>query len=498
MRNKLGLIIGISVFALLLLLPPPQGMDPNGMRAAAVSALMAIFWITEAIPIFATAFIPIALFPLLGILNAKDIAGAYGHHIVLLILGAFFVARAIEANQLHKRIALGTIKLIGTSRQRIVLSFMIATALLSMWTSNNSTTLMMLPIGLAIIQHEKTHGSSDPGFSAGLMLAIAYSASIGGTGTLVGTPPNLQFVSTMKEIFPDSPEVVFLDWMKIGIPFVIVFLPIAWFYLIKYFRIEGGLSGSDKIIDDEYKALGRMSTAEKRVALISVLYALGFIFRRNLIIGDMIIPGWSDVLGVESYTKDATVAFLAAFALFILPTGSKKGTGHKKRLLEWKDAQSIPWGIPMLIGGGLAIASAFRESGLVSWIGNSLDLTGIPIFVVILIIVACMVFLTEINSNAATAAVFLPILAGLSKAGGFHPFLLMVPATIAASCAFMLPSGTGPNASILASGHVSIPEMAKCGFGLNFLAIVVIVLLIYFVIIPVFGLANNVPVWMNL
>ena len=329
------------------------------------------------------------------------------------------------------------------------------------------------------------------------MLAIAYSASIGGTGTLVGTPPNLQFVSTMKEIFPTSPEVVFMDWIKIGIPFVIVFIPIAWFYLIKFFKIEGGLSGSGDIINEEYEALGTMSVAEKRVALIGVFYALGFIFRKTLVIGDLVIPGWSDALGIAAYTKDATVAFLAAIALFIIPTGISAANSDRRRLLEWKDAQSIPWGIPMLIGGGLAIAAAFRESGLVSWIGDSLDLSGISVLAVILIVVACMIFLTEINSNAATAAVFLPILAGLSKAGGFHPFLLMVPATIAASCAFMLPSGTGPNASILASGHVSIPTMAKCGFGLNLLAILIIVLLIYFVIIPVFGLSTDVPVWLN-
>ncbi len=454
MRNKLGLYIGAGVFALLLILPPPEGMHPAGMKAAAVSLLMAIFWITEAIPIFATALIPIALFPMLGILNANHIAGAYGHHIVLLILGAFFVARAIEANDLHKRIALGTIKVIGTSRQKIILSFM------------------------------------------ALMLAIAYSASIGGTGTLVGTPPNLQFVSTMKEIFPASPEVVFMDWIKIGIPFVLVFIPIAWLYLIKFFKVDGGLSGSGDIIDKEYEALGFMTKAEKRVAFVGVLYALGFIFRRNLIIGDLVIPGWSDALGIEAYTKDATVAFLAALALFIIPTGDMSTDG-RKRLLDWKDAQTIPWGIPMLIGGGLAIAAAFRESGLVVWIGSSLDLSGIPVFFVILIIVACMVFLTEINSNAATAAVFLPVLAGLSKAGGFHPFLLMVPATIAASCAFMLPSGTGPNASILASGQVTIPQMAKCGFGLNLLAITVIVLLIYFVIVPVFELSGEAPIWLN-
>ena len=250
-RQKVGFVLGIGLFLILILIPAPENMNPLAMRAAAVSSLMAVFWVTEAISIFATGFIPIALFPLLGVLDSKQIAASYGHHIVLLIIGAFFVAKAIETNNLHKRIALATIKAIGVSRQRVMLGFMVATGFLSMWTSNNSTTLMMLPIGLAILDREQKMGSDISNFAPGLMLSIAYSASIGGVGTLVGTPPNLVFVSTLKELFPASPDILFTEWLKIGVPFVLVFLPLTWFYLVKYFNVSGSLHGSSNIIQKE-------------------------------------------------------------------------------------------------------------------------------------------------------------------------------------------------------------------------------------------------------
>ena len=493
-RQKIGIVLGVSVFILLMIMPLPDGMSPKAMKAVAVSSLMAIFWVTEAISIIATAFIPIVLFPLLGILNANHIAASYGHHIVLLIIGAFFVSKAIETNNLHKRIALGTIRLIGISRRQIILSFMIASAFLSMWTTNNSTTLMMLPIGLAIVQRETL--SKNDAFGSALVLSIAYAASIGGTGTLIGTPPNLLFVSTMKGIFPDSPDIVFTDWLKIGLPFVVLFLPIAWVFIISYFNVDGGLSGSNEIIEKEYQELGPMSVAEKRVLIICILYALGFVFRQKMDIGFVTLMGWSDLLGVQAYAKDSTVAFFAALLLFLIPNGKIDKDGAKKKLLEWDDAKTVPWGIAMLIAGGLAIASAFKESQLIFWIGQNLNLEGISIFLVILLVVGGMVFLTEINSNTASTAIFLPVLAGVSQAGNFHPFLLMIPATIAASCAFMLPSGTGPNAIVLSSGHVSIPVMAKCGFWLNLIAIGVIVILLYFIILPFLGVGNGIPDWM--
>ncbi len=485
LRQKLGLILGFTFFFGLLVLPNPDNMNPMAMRALAVSVLMAIFWVTEAIPVFVTSFLPIALYPLLGVLNSKQIAASYGHHIVLLIMGAFFVAKAIETNGLHKRIALSTIRLVGTSRKKIVLSFMIATSMLSMWTSNNSTTLMMLPIGLAIIAREKKLGADIKRFSPALMLCIAYSASIGGTGTLVGTPPNLLFISIVEEIFPQAPKLVFLDWLMIGLPFVIIFIPLAWIYLIKFFSIDGTLEGSSDVINKEYRLLGPMSVGEKRVATIILFYALGFVFREQ----------WASLIGAGSFVKDSTVAFLTALVLFMMPSGRRNSNGVSLRLLSWEDAKEIPWGIAYLIGGGLAMASAFSSSGLIVWISNAVNLEGIPILLVLTFVVGGMVFLTEINSNAATTAVFLPVLAGLSKAGGFHPYLLMIPATIAASCAFMLPSGTGPNASIMASNHITIPEMARAGFGLNILVIITILILLYTIIIPFFGISSIFPDW---
>jgi len=487
MRQKIGIGLGISIFTILMVLPPPENMNPLAMKAAAVSMLMAVFWVTEAISIFATSFIPIALFPFLGVLDSKQIADSYGNHIVLLILGAFFVAKAIETNNLHKRIALLTIRTLGTSRQRIMLSFMIATGILSMWTTNNSTTLMMLPIGMAILYREKEMGADISRFAPALMLCIAYSASIGGTGTLVGTPPNLLFVSTVEEIFPEAPALVFTDWLKIGIPFVIVFLPITWIYLVKYFNIDGDLKGSNQIIEQEYQGLGSMSVGEKRVAVIIIFYALGFIFRN----------WWSEILGVEAYVKDSTVAFLSSIALFSLPSGHKNEEGKETRLLEWQDAKEITWALSMMIGGGMAIASSFKSSGLIKWIAEVMSLEGIPILLIVLLVVTAMVFLTEINSNTATTAIFLPVLAGLATAGGFHPYLLMIPATIAASCAFMLPSGTGPNACVLASGHLSIPQMSRAGFRLNLLVIIVLVVLLYFVILPFLDVTTVLPIWVK-
>ena len=477
-KQMIGFGLGLSSFLFLISIEPPNDMNPLAMRAAAVSIMMAIFWVTEAISIFATSFLPIVLFPLLGVLDSKQIAASYGHHIVLLILGAFFVAKAIETNHLHKRIALATIKSIGTSRPKVMLSFMIATGFLSMWTSNNSTTLMMLPIGLAIISREKELGADTKRFAPALMLSIAYSASIGGTGTLVGTPPNLVFVSTAQELLPNSPDILFTDWLKIGIPFVVLFLPIAWIYIVKFFNVSGDLQGSSNVIQKEYTDLGEMSLAEKKVLIVVLLYALGFIFRDS----------WSSFLGVSGFVKDSTVAFFAAIALFSLSSGRTNKEGKVERLLEWKDAQDIPWAIGMLIGGGLAIASAFKSSGLVEWIGENLILNDIPISFIVIAVVAAMVFLTEINSNTATTAVFLPVLAGVSDAGNFHPFLLMVPATIAASCAFMLPSGTGPNASVLASGQLTIPQMARAGFGLNLIAIFFIFILFYFILFPIMNI----------
>ena len=334
-RQSGGLIGGLLAFIVVLLLPTPEGMSPMAQRAAAVTVLMAVWWMTEAIPIAATAFVPAALFPLLGILDAKATAANYGHNYVLMFLAGFFIARAFEVHQLHRRIALSLIHRIGTSRRRIVLSFMLATSLLSMWIANVAVTLLMLPIGMAVASRDDGKGGS---FGVALMLAIAYSASIGGTGSLVGTPPNMVFVGMVKTMYPQAPDVTFIDWMEIGIPFVMCMLPVTWLFLTRSFGVTGSFFGSREVITSELELLGPMQPGERRVLGIFLLTGLGWIFR----------DVWAASLGVEHLVHDATVAVAAALALFVLPSGNKG-----ERLLDWQQAQTVPWGVAMIVGGGM-------------------------------------------------------------------------------------------------------------------------------------------------
>ncbi len=485
-----GLLAGLLALLLFLVLPAPPGLSTAGMRAAAVTLLMTIWWITEAIPIYATAFVPLALFPLLGVLDAGATAENYGHNYVLMLLGGFFIAKAIERHGLHRRIALVIIERLGTGRRQIMLAFMLATAFLSMWIANVAVTLLMLPIALAIITQEEQEAGTQP-FGLALMLAIAYAASIGGTGTLIGTPPNMVLAGMLTTLFPEAPEISFFEWMKVGLPLVAVFLPLIWWYLTRYFGISGSFSGSRQIIESELRALGPIRPAEKRVLAVFVLVALGWVFRRDFQLDNWTVPGWGSLLGVNGLVHDATVAIAGALALFALPAG--KGQG---RLLDWKDAETVPWGVVMIVGGGYAIAAGFATTGLAEWIGQRLSfISGFPLPLLLLLVVTLMIFLTEINSNTATANIFLPVLATMAVAGGANPLLLMVPATFACSFAFMLPSGTGTNTVIFASGRVTIPEMARCGFWLNLISVVLLTILLYLVVIPFLGITEGVPAW---
>ncbi len=497
-RQQMGLIGGIVAFATLCVLPSPAGLGEMGMRAAAVTVLMAIWWMTEAIPISATALVPIAVFPLLGILDAATTATNYGHNYVLMLLAGFFIAKAFEVHNLHRRIALVLISRIGTSRRRIMLSFMVATALLSMWIANVAVTLLMLPIAVAVIAREEAASSDGPdsvqagSFGLALMLAVAHAASIGGTGSLVGTPPNMVFVGMVKTLYPSAPDISFFEWMQIGIPFVIVFLPITWLYLAWFHGIEGTFAGSDEVIQSELSGLGRMSRAEQRVLAVFILTGLGWIFRKDLVFGALHVPGWSTVLGVGDVVHDSTVSVLAAILLFLIPAEKSDG----RRLITWPEAQSVPWGVVLIVGGGYAIAKSFASTGLADWLGVQLAFIGVlPLAVIILLVILFMTFITEINSNTATANIFLPVLATMAIAGKMHPFLLMIPATFACSCAFMLPSGTGPNAVIFGSGRVSIPEMSKTGFWLNLMSVVVLSIVMVLVAVPLLGVTSSVPGW---
>ena len=494
--RRIGLILGLVLFTLVSLAPAPAGLSMEGKMAAAVTLLMACWWITEAVPIAVTSFVPLVLFPTSGILSAKATAANFGQSFVLLFICSLVIAKAIELSGLHKRIALGIIRQIGTSRRRVLASCMLATAFLSMWLSNLAVSLMMLPIGLALLSRDDGKGADR--FATALVISIAYAATIGGVATLVGTPPNLVFAGMLKELFPEAPEISFFKWLMFGMPLSAIFLPIAWWYLVKFFKIDGELGGSRESIEDQWRALGPIAPGEKRTAWIGVLTVAGWIFRKDLVIGSFTLPGWSGLLGVGSMVDDGTVAALGMILLFIIPSGAPASEIGKlpPRLMNWKVAQTIPWGVAMIVGGGYCLANGFQATGLTTWLGDKMGvISAFPVFLLVLSVVITLSFLTEINSNTATSNIFLPVLATMAIAGQTNPLLLMIPGTVACSCAFMLPAGTGPNSVIFASGRITIPTMASCGIWLNFIGIILMTLAMYLIAIPVFEISTALPAW---
>jgi len=501
MRQRIGLFLGPALFFLIILLPAAHDMTIQAKMAAAVAVLMATWWITEALPIPATALVPLLLFPLFGIMSAADVAARYADQNIFLFIGGFFIAMAMQRWELHKRIALYIIKFLGTSPTRLILGFMVATAFLSMWISNTATAMMMFPIGLAVILHAETMVKkarldipTERGtftFGTALMLGIAYAASIGGVATLVGTPPNIVFAGMVRSLFPKAAEIGFLDWFKIGLPFAIVFLPVTWFYLTRIVlrpRLKE-IPGERTIIDEDLSMLGNMGRGEVMTLIVFVFVALAWIFRKNIDIGFFTIPGWSNLLGLEKYVHDSTVAICGALLLFVLPVNFKK----REFVLNWEWAVKIPWGIILLFGGGFALAAGFQSSGLAGWIGGRLVfLGGVHPILMIASICLLMTFLTEVTSNTATTTMMMPVLGAMAVALSMHPFLLMIPAAMSASCAFMLPVATPPNAIIFGSGYLRIPEMARVGFFLNLIGVVIITLLVYFLGIPLFNI-NTAP-----
>ena len=488
LQRRIGFFLGPVLFVIFLIVPNIGGMEPQAQRMAAVTLLMATWWVTEAIPISATALLPLVLFPVLGIANAKEASEPYANHLIFLFLGGFFIALAIQKWGLHRRIALRTVTLLGFSPSRLVLGFMLATAFLSMWISNTATVVIMLPIAIAVIRHFEDmfdlpgKGGLLPNFGAGLMFGIAYAASIGGVGTLIGTPPNIILAGILEE--SHGVRITFTRWLGVGLPLVIVFLPISWFYLTRIacpLRGGGRLSGG-KVIRDELAQMGKMSVQERRVLWVFELVALSWIFSDTKDFGTFTLPGLKSFFpGVT----DSTIAMAGAIAMFILPAEGLSG----KRLLDWKSAKDIPWGILLLFGGGLALAAGFQQTGLDLWIGDQLDLLrDFPVFLLTLVLVTLVIFLTEVTSNTATTAMILPICGALAVSIGQDPLYLMIPAAIAASCAFMLPVGTPPNALIFASGKVTIPQMARIGVWLNLMGIVIITLITYSIALPILSL----------
>ncbi|HOI86982.1 MAG TPA: DASS family sodium-coupled anion symporter [Lentimicrobium sp.] len=485
-----GMIAGLLFLVAGLMLPAPEGLTEAGKNAGVVAILMAVWWITEAIPVYATAFLPMALFPFLGILPAGETAINYGHDFVLMMISGFFIAKGIEAQNLHRRIALVLIKALGTSRRIILMSMMLATAFLSMWIANVTAALLMLPIGMALLLKDEESSGTTNHFGTALMLGIAYAASIGGTATLIGSPTNMIFSGILSKMFPEAPSVSFFAWLKIGFPLVVIFLPLTWIYLVKLFGIRNSIPGSREVIAAELRTMGPMSRGEMRVLLVFIFTSLGWIFRENIVIDTFIIPGWSSLLNAEDFVHDSTVGMTAVMLLFMLPDG------RGKRLLEWKNAVQIPWGVGVIVGGGYAMAASFKVTGLANWIGLQLAfISGYPTWLVLYIVVAAILLFTEMNSNTATANIFLPVLASLAVAGNMNPLLLMIPATFACSFVFIMPAGTGPNTVVFGSNRVSMSDMVKAGSGLKLLSLALLPLVLYLLMEFVMVFDKSVPFW---
>jgi sodium-dependent dicarboxylate transporter 2/3/5 len=472
---NLGRILGPLAFLLLYYLVETPGLAPEGKLMLGLTLWMAIWWITDAVPIAGTALLPLMVLPLSGVLNLKQVSNNYMDPTVLLYMGGFLLATSIEKWNLHKRIALNIINLLGTDLRRIVLGFMLATGFLSMWISNSATALMMLPIGLAVIGQFKNHLRDENGIlsihlAKNILLGIAYAASIGGMATLIGTPTNNVLRAVVEKLY--NYTIDFNEWMLFAFPFSVVFLAIAWFYLVNFgnpLPKKFNLSEAKSVIQDQLVSLGKITYEEKIVLSVFGLVCFSWITRSFLLAP--LLPALDDTI----------IALLGVMLLLLLPSSGK--SEPKGRILDWKTAEQIPWGVLILFGGGLALAEGFKETGLANWIGQHLSLIeGVSFFVLLLIIIAAVNFLTEVTSNVATASMLLPILASVAIKLDVHPFGLMVGATLAASCAFMLPVATPPNAVVFGPGYLKIKDMVKAGLWLNVLSIILLTLMVYFIL----------------
>ena len=474
--KKKGFTIGLLVFVLMLFMPAPDGLTENAWKVAAIVSLMAIWWATEAIPVPVTALLPLALFPLFQITSFKSAALPYANPNIYLFLGGFMLAIAIERSGLHKRMALKMILAAGSSGMKLIGGFMLVAALISMFVMNTSTTLMLLPIGLAVCSVVATTipGLNDQDkkfFDTALMLGIAYAATIGGMSTLVGTAPNIVFSAFMLETY--GVEISMIDWMKLGVPLAAVMLFSAWIILTKYVFPISFITSNDtkehlhRMLDD----LGPLSKDELKISVIFGLTALAWIFRKGL-----------DNFELLSGLTDAGIAIISAILLFMIPSSN-----NKDDLLNWDSSNKLPWGLLILFGGGLSIAAQINSTGLGVWIGEGLSILGtVPPIMLIFLVAALIIFLTEITSNVATTSIFLPVFGAVAIGLGILPVSLTVPVCLAASCAFMLPVATPPNAIVYGSGKFTIATMMKAGFVLNIIGIFVVTLFAYFIAPQVF------------
>ncbi|WP_314302095.1 DASS family sodium-coupled anion symporter [Kocuria palustris] len=488
----LGLAVGL-VLGILVYLVMPGDVPQEARLTAATAVLMAVWWMTEALPIPATALVPLIVFPTLGSTPLDDVGASYGNNVIFLFMGGFLLALAMQRWNLHRRMALLTVRLIGTRPPQMIAGFMIATGFLSMWVSNTATAVMMLPIGISVLLlvNKTSDAIDDPvdadedaaatpvksNFGTALMLGIAYAASIGSLGTIIGTPPNTLLVGYMAS--EHDVQIGFGQWMIVGVPLAVVLMAACWFLLTKVlFKPEiDEIPGGRKLIDDELAKLGTTSAGERRVLVIFVLAALAWVF----------VPLVTDWVGADTPPiTDAGIAMAVGVLLFLLPAGAARGV----RLLDWDSALRLPWGVLLLFGGGLALSAQFSSSGLTEWIGEvASGLGGLPVVLLVVLFAAGILFLTELTSNTATAATFLPVAGGIAMGMGMDPLLLAIPVALAATCAFMLPVATPPNAIAYGSGYVSIPQMIKGGIWLNLIGLVLNTAVTMTLAVWVFGIA---------
>ncbi len=476
--KKISLFVSFVVFLSIIFFVRLVPDKPEVSNMLAVALLMAMLWLTEAIPICITSLLPVVLFPLLGIMSGKEVSTTYFNHIIFLFIGGFIVSLAMERWNLHKRIALRILLLVGSKPIAIMFGFMFATAFLSMWISNTATAMMMIPIVLSVIKKlEELQGAENvKKYSKGLLLGIAYSASIGGIATLVGTPPNIAFTQIYNISFPDNPEVSFLQWMAFALPISVLLFLFAWLYLYFLYKpAKVWKADMKEIFRKQYAELGKMSYEETVVLIAFVILALLWLFRSSLDIDlgknfHIRIHGWSELFKNPKYFNDGTAAIAVSLLLFLIP--SKDGT---KRIADKEIIKSLPWNIILLFGGGFALAAGFTHSGLSQWIGERFSgLSHLSTFSLILLITFVISLTTELTSNTATTQMILPILAGISTSLNIHPLILMVPATIAASLAFMFPVATPPNTIIFGTERIKVPDMVKTGFVLNMVSVLIV------------------------
>lgn len=481
-RPVRGILAGAIVFVVMLMLPAPDGLPAEAWRTAAVVALMAIWWITEALPIYATAMLPLVLFPMLGIADIATAAAPYGNPIVFLFLGGAMLAIAIQRWNLHQRIALAILGRVGTGASRLVGGFMVATAFLSMWVSNTAAALVMLPMALAVIAMLKE--CDDPALDSGklntvLMLGVAYGASFGGMSTIIGTPPNALLVAFMEQTY--GIQISFAAWLAFGLPMAIVLLLISWLLLtrVSYRLTSTAICGAGELIQQRRAGLGPVSTGEKIVSIVFFVVAAAWVLSPLI---NAAVPGLN--------LTDATIAMTGAVLLFLIPVNWRKN----EFVLNWESAAKAPWGILLLLGGGLSLAEATSSSGLADVAGTWLvGMDRAPFWLVLLAVVTVVVILSEVASNTATAATLLPVAAAVALALGVDPTLLCIPVTLAASFGFMLPVATPPNAIVFSSGYVTASQMARAGILLDLACIVVLVLAAYSGMLTLFDVALSGP-----